>query len=446
MKRKHFNRLIASAIGSAFLPKALFGTTDPDYPFQSLPQAFKALGFDASRKGNSFFVVTADVHYGTKLSDGMRATVEEVNVMNPLPSFFCVNGDMIVNGSRNFGTIPDAKARELALQEFRGFKSDAALLNPEIPLKLTLGNHDTHPGEVDPEMFWEIFPGYPPYQSFEMEGCHLILLNGHSTGYIDAVQLKWLKKDVAKISGKKNVIVFVHQPSMSRTVRERGIPEAIGKVFEKHEGLVWLIGGHEHTNNHKIFKLRNTHLIEHHITCGAINIWGGPEKPGYWIYCLRNGEVAGRIFRQRVKGYRIEPFPDVSAAIEVPVPFANLKGIKWMSMIGSGHRRFLELAKASDCLNYFAHVKELVYRIPLHNIKDHITQLALLTDHQNKNHNKPGQYFISSDKNNWLEIHPANAMPEVLLFQMDGVFSHGEDLYFKFTPSGRAAVAGIAAL
>lgn len=65
---------------------------------------------------------------------------------------------------------------------------------------------------------------------------------------------------------------------------ERGIPAAISEAFKKHRSQIWLIAGHSHNNFQEIFQLKNTRLTEHGITCGADGIWGGPEKPGYWLY------------------------------------------------------------------------------------------------------------------------------------------------------------------
>lgn len=232
MKRRRFVKSGLSGIGIALLPGPLlnFLQKADQYPYQTLPEAFQAINFDPSDNRSSFFVVTADVHYGTD-GDGMLATVKEVNAMRPRPDFFCVNGDLINSGSLYFGNVPDANQRSKAIREFKDFKADADRLHPDIPLKLTLGNHDTHPEEVAPRMFWEVFPGYPPYQSFDVKDIHIVMLNGHSTGYLDAAQLEWLKKDVKSTPAGKTVIILVHQPSMSHRVRERGIPYAISESF-----------------------------------------------------------------------------------------------------------------------------------------------------------------------------------------------------------------------
>ncbi len=88
--------------------------------------------------------------------------------MNFKPAFYCIAGDMITHASSHFGAVPNEKDFQLAISEFRQFKSDADKLDKQVALKLVLGNHDTHPKETEPEIFWKVFPGYPSYQSVDI--------------------------------------------------------------------------------------------------------------------------------------------------------------------------------------------------------------------------------------------------------------------------------------
>ncbi len=413
-----------------------FGTSI-DYPFQNLNDAFHALDFEPTEKGNSFFVITADVHYGSQ-ADGMLPVINEVNKMFPTPDFFCVNGDMIVNGSLSFGRIPTPEGRQAAINEFRAFKKDAENLNRKIKLILTLGNHDTHPKEVDPEMFWEVFPDHPPYQSFNLSGVQIIVLNGGSCGYIDEKQMEWLLNDVNEIPKDQTVIVLIHQPSMAHRTRERGIPEAISEAFTKHKGMVWLIGGHGHTNRQRVFQLQKTKLVQHGITTGVHSMWGGPERPGYWVYCLQNGKVIGRIFRKLETGYRIEVEPDFSNAEKVPMPFDHLDNIVWKVFTGSiEEKKYFINTNGRHCANWWAYVSELTYRLPLKETGNNCTQFAMLCDYRatEEQLNQGGQYFLSLDQKNWKEIELENAEFETLSFLIPEGFRNAENVFFKFTSS-----------
>ena len=80
-------------------------------------------------------------------------------------------------------------------------------------------------------------------------------------------------------------------------------------------------------------------------TCG-LHVWGGPEKPGYWVYCLRDGRVAGRIYRRHEKGYRIAPLPARNHPRRIYPPFAELDNVEKKILVGAGDRKFLVSAKA----------------------------------------------------------------------------------------------------
>ncbi len=445
MDRSQFNKSLAALLGISLLPESRAGQT---YPFRSLHEAFKAINFNPSSPGSSFFVVTADVHYGTKNSSGLKPIIAEINKMSPPPVFFCINGDLIMTASRSFGRIPDDKEREIAGNELKDFKKDIALLNPAIPLKITLGNHDTHPGEVDPDLFWEVFPEHPPYQSFDAEGMHIICLNGHSTGYIDQRQLEWLHNDVRSQPETKGIIVLIHQPSMHHTIRERGIPDALSDAFDKHRGPIWLIGGHDHTNSEELFRLSNTVLVQHRITCGADNIWGDDERPGYWIYCLRDGEVAGRIFRQQQQGYRIQPAPERTDAVTLPVRIGMRDQAVWRCLVGENDHPYRVRIAAADCLNYWMYVKELVYKIPIgqsHN-QEHVNLVLYVAFKDRNNSEKKGQYFVSNDATLWRECHPYHSTPDSAYFKIGNIRKEPDALFVKFTPIGETAFAGLALL
>jgi hypothetical protein len=174
-------------------------------------------------------------------------------------------------------------------------------------------------------------------------------------------------------------------------------------------------------------------------------MWGGPEKPGYWIYCLCNGEVTGRIFRHRTRGYRIEAKPDPAKAEIVPMPFDHLENIVWKTMVGNDDRNYLIYAKAGDCLNYWAHIQELTYRIPLKEADNRCTKIAVLCDYPKiESLYKEGQYFLSSDLTDWQEVKPEDAKFDVLFFLIPEKFRQSENVYFKFIPSGEAYVGGFA--
>ena len=86
---RRFIRIIFSGFLFLIFIRISFGQDSLiTYPFKTLPEAFNAIGFNPGIKGNSFFVVTADVHYGNPEGDGMMSVIEDINQMHFKPAFF----------------------------------------------------------------------------------------------------------------------------------------------------------------------------------------------------------------------------------------------------------------------------------------------------------------------------------------------------------------------
>jgi len=195
---------------------------------------------------------------------------------------------------------------------------------------------------------------------------------------------------------------------------------------------------------------------------------GRTRKAGLLVICLNDGQVVGRIFKQRTKGYRLEPAPDLSKARLVPMSFDNCTNIVWKYLIEKkdskylteaqdslrrtwvhhffGNGNYLVEAEAEYCLNYWAYVKSLIYKLPLKETKNTATTIAMLTNHGSQNAGKPGQYFISSDLQNWQEIllKESKVNESLLFFTIPPSFRGDEKVYFKFIPAGETSVAGFA--
>ena len=378
--RRRFLR--QSAHGAAGL--LLAGSLTPrihasmSYPFQSLDEAYAALGFNPSAAGHAVIAVAADVHYGINTHEGMRYLVDEVRAMRPRPAMLCVNGDLIHSASRHFGHVPNADDQAAAIAELRDFKADADRLGPDVPLKLTLGNHDTYVGEQDAGLFRRVFPDHPLHQSLNVAGVHVVLLNGGAAGHIDAAQRQWLTDDLAAVPRDATVLIFVHQPSLHDNVAERGVPRAVRDALAEHRGEAWLSGGHEHRNDTAVFDLPATRIVQHTVTTSIHGTWGDAERPGYWLYAIADGRVVGRIFRQRERGYRLEPPPDMDRARPIRVGFEDQPGILWQALVGEGDRQYLEHAQAADVGHWWFYIRELVYRLPLAKLAPAARQVGVL--------------------------------------------------------------------
>ena len=352
-------------VGVSFV--CLVVAAEPDYPSATLEQAFAEAGFDCAAPGAATFVLTADTHYDAK--EGRlavaRPVIDEINAMATPPAFFAIVGDLIVNGSVCFGQVPGEAQKEIARDEFRALQKDLKSLRPEVTAHLVLGNHDTYPYERGAELFRSVFSERAPYGSFDVAGLHVVVLNGGHSGVIGPEQARWLARDVAGTEPEREVVLLVHQPALGNVVNERGIAPAVRKAFSGHRGRVHLVAGHAHRNASVVFRLPHTTVTQHTITTCNGEIWGS-ERPGYWVYCVREGGVVARIFRRFGKGYRLDRDPDLSRARDFREPFQDREDLPWRLLIGEDDdRKYLVTGQGGDCETYWFYVRTLVYRLPL---------------------------------------------------------------------------------
>lgn len=411
-----------------------------EYPYQNIDNAFKAAEFNQAKDNASFFIVLSDSHWGLGGEGIPKAFIDEINAMKPLPKFLLINGDIINSASVCFGNVPKSpKAKEKALNEFKELKTFLGQLNPKISYKLTLGNHDTYPYEKDAGLFHQIFPKHTLYSSFDLSGVHIVLLCGGQSGDIDKKQLEWLKKDIAKIPKDQTVILFAHQPAFSQIVRERGISQAIRSVFAQHRGNMWVVGGHCHRNSIQVFNLPETKIVQTTI------ISSNPKKvkaPGYWVYCLENGKVQSRIYREINSGFRIAKKPNYAKTKEIPIPFAETENRLWTLMIGDGDRQYLVKGKGGDVVTWWAYIKELIYKLPLSKANNQATQIALLANLGKIDTDKTNQIYLSADGENWQEQKLSQPSNQVYLFDIPEDMRQKQYLFVKIIGNNSTCYLG----
>ncbi len=413
---------IAGAAGAA-LCCGPFGFAALPARHTTLPAALSAAGFDPNQPENFLAVFAADTHcgYGTQ-ANILPPIIREINTVSPRPAFFCLDGDLICTASLSFGHVPNAKQKEKAVEEFRLLERDLALLAPEIPTHLLLGNHDTNPEESDedPELFHTVFPARRPYYSFDVNGVHVVCLNGGSSGRIADPQRRWFRGDVRNHAGPgKTVVVVCHQPSLGSVTAERGITRAIREGFADADGEFWFVGGHTHANGMKEFRLPGGNTITQiSVTTANPEIWGDENHPGYWLFGFSRGRLAVRIFRKSGEnaGYAIGPMPGGKALKPLPLPFEGREDILWKVMVGEGDQEFLVEAKAAWCLNYWHYNRRLVFRFPLSLAQEAVGRVAVL---QTRCYREEPGFFVSIDGQTWQAAadvrHEANAFTSFLV-------------------------------
>ncbi len=393
----------------------------------SLASAYQAIGFDPAASDAFTSVWMADVHYGIgKPENILPPVIQELTALSLRPAFIAIVGDLILTASLSFGVVPNAKQRETALDEFRSLKPHLDDLARIAPLKLTLGNHDTYPGEADAGLFHTVFPSHPVTHSFEAKGVGFVILNGGSCGMLGSGQQAWFREQGRKWRRNGTVVMAVHQPSAGRLVRERGIGAAMRDALPGMGGDLWLIGGHEHRNEDKRFRLPDgTTFTEATITAGNPATWG-TDHPGYWIYCFQGGRLKGRLFRHvgGAGGFAVHAARAAVEARPLMLPFEGQEGVLWRVLVGEGDEPYRVTTQASWCLNYWTYVRRLEYRFPLSLAGGKARRCAVLLESA-AGKDRPVRIAVSPDGQSWQE--PA------------GVAVEGEYHTFAIPPSCLAA-------
>lgn len=175
--------------------------------------SLSSLAFAADTE-ESWFAVLADTHIeadpakearGTNMATNLKQVVSEILAEKTAPEFVVINGDC----AYNTGLAEDYTTFRSLIQP---------LIDAEIPIHLTMGNHD------DRGPFYDLFPE-SIVGSKSIENKHLTIVESDQvnwvlldtldivnkvTGRLGESQLKWLSKTLDKLSDKPVLIIGHH--------------------------------------------------------------------------------------------------------------------------------------------------------------------------------------------------------------------------------------------
>jgi hypothetical protein len=414
MKRRDFLRTGAgAAVALGSFQQSSFGS--PSYPHPTLDSAFAAARFDPAAPTSFTSIWTADTHYGIGEGDQILPVVwKEVRRIKHAPAFFAIAGDLICKASLSFGQVPDEKQAEAARAEFRAIKSHVTQIEKDVPVKLALGNHDTHPGEDAPKLFQSVFPERPEYHAFRVKGVPFVFLNGGSSGYLDEEQRTWFRQKVEnRFDPDFSFVTACHQPSLGRVTNERGVTQAFRQAMPDVDGDVWMVGGHHHKNEDQCFQLAQGLVTQATITTPNPTVWG-TEKPGYWVYGFSQGKLVTRVFRRLGQGYSLAPAPPKDKPKPLRLPFEGVDHL-WKTLVGEDDEPYRITTDARWCQNYWYYNKKLVYRFPLTLGEGKSRRLAVLNSAES---DKPPKYFLSADGEHWTTVEPQRRENGMSLFSI----------------------------
>ena len=416
MDRREFigGAIAAGAWFTGVLPTAAAERTE------DWKKAFASLGFDPSAPGCATFIVLGDPHvpWADKVKGGilgdrskhLAGRIAEWNAMRPRPLAVLSTGDQISTVTECMGDRQSVKHPEFYAQAC----ADIALFRSyfeklEMPLYLTLGNHDAFPGETPKANFYLThYPGWKPYGRYDLGGATLVNLCGGHDGSIEPEQRAWLKREAKTIPDDRALFLMAHYPDVGvDRVDGYDIGIVIRETFSGRTGETWLLAGHNHADGFSRY-----HLPGGGSLCVATHV---REPFGYWIYGLRNGSVVARVlvaFDRKTGvdclGVRKGPMAvDVKDRGLLPLPFEHEGGkLLWRHMIGSpGDGEFrVSVPENGDAGSYLVYIGKTVYRLPLAAAKGAARVGIYGRMEGNRKTHEPEGLYLSGDGVAWTRI------------------------------------------
>jgi len=280
--------------------------------------------FDLQPKNSSrayTAVYVTDVHLGEGHAEQsyarFRATIDEINALDPLPALCWVGGDITLQGGK-------------------GHRYVELMSRLKMPVRNALGNHELLVREADPrDRFQRLFG--PTYYSFDLGRVHYVTLDGcqvnpQAEGYknvegrLSPRELHWLAEDLRHIPEGMTTIVAIHIPLVSDYAERRGTTAAkvpywivsnadeVVDVLARH-GVALVLQGHLHENQRSMRK--GIEFVESISVCGRWwktdptkrehGVSGEPR--GYRILDIDGSTVRHRY--QSTAEARVEPIGEI---------------------------------------------------------------------------------------------------------------------------------------
>jgi predicted MPP superfamily phosphohydrolase len=165
------------------------------------------------------FIHASDTHISNSSIGRMQKLKNKIDSVKP--NFVIVTGDLVKDALR----VPEKEA----LGYYTLYKQETEKI--QTPVWNIPGNHELFGIERHLSLVSKDNPNYgrkmyyhflgPDYYSFNFNGIHFIGLNSLSYddlyyyGYIDSIQIEWLKKDIALLDPKTPIVTFQHVPFYS---------------------------------------------------------------------------------------------------------------------------------------------------------------------------------------------------------------------------------------
>jgi predicted phosphodiesterase len=336
-----------------------------------LGHLYQAAGFEPRATNASVIAVISDIHIDprylqtTNIDDRL---VEQINALDPLPDLLVVCGDLATSHSKSYGAPRHEVHMEVARWELARAMEELQRFSPEIDLRVIPGNHDTDAQEISPDLWYEVLPDCPAYQSLELAGMKVLLLNGRHSGDFDPDQEAWLRDQMDTWPPDRDVLAFVHQPTFHMIDTHRGIKRVFAEVFGPRQGRLWAVSGHVHRFGNEVYRLGGTLAVQTIVTTANPAAWcNGGTNPGFALICIADGAVVARV----VKDVKSDLFELLEIPENLPV-----RGMIWpyetvdlpiLALEEGAYDRtaYVESVTSNDTGAWWAYLGQIVFRLPL---------------------------------------------------------------------------------
>lgn len=214
------------------------------------------------------FAHISDTHIsiGTPTHDAnLKAAIEEMNAMDPRPSFVIHTGDITEMGQED---------------QFKLYEADISAA--KMPVKNTCGNHETRWADMSVNRFIQHYGS--PNISFKQNGVRFIGFNAaiwlEHHGAVSGDTRRWIVSELAKDPKGTPAVLFCHQSPMYPDNMYLTGDVELWDAIAPYNVRVFL-NGHGH-----IFKAWTVNGVFCHMTKGMMN-----DKGGYSLYEFTKDDI-----------------------------------------------------------------------------------------------------------------------------------------------------------
>lgn len=407
-----------------------------------LADLFFNAGFAPSAPNSTLIVQVSDIHLDPGQNYFPVPTIDDrlvngINGLEFLADELVVSGDIAISRSPSFGTPRTATDELLAREEMEGAMLEMQRFDPRMQQWIIPGNHDTDAQEIQPEL-WSEITGYPAFQRADISGVPVFFLNGRHSGDFDEAQIAWLETQFTTIADDQEIVVFVHQPSLGKIARERGVKRELVRMLAGRSGRVWVFSGHEHRFDDDTYIEKGTQFIQTIVTTANAQAFNDGRNPGFALIGLQNGRVVTRVFKDvKNTNYILRPTVAPGQGQAFSWPYEDVEFPVLIRDEGSYSRDdYLFQVTSGDTGTWLSYVRNLSWKLPLSAYGQNVNEVLMLGTGSYS-----CEFSIDGSDGSWESVGVFKPAKSVFKIPIPEKFI-GTDVFFRATSVRESHFAG----